>query len=137
MLPAFSEANINAYLVSINSSVIGITTFYNDLNTNWLGAFQSRFTLTPANTTLLNNFDPAGKAAIIEAMFNCSRWANFPNILFPIEMEIIGFASPVPPQAMGLEDWKIKAEGCTYYDPNGVMRFTVKKVTVEAPVPQC
>ena len=111
MLPAFSEANINAYLVSINSSVIGITTFYNDLNTNWLGAFQSRFTLTPANTILLNNFDPAGKAAIIEAMFNCSRWANFPNISFPIEMEIIGFASLFRPRPWVLRIGRLRPRG--------------------------
>ncbi len=136
MLPAFSEANINAYLVSINSSASDISTFYNDLSTNWLGAFQSRFTLTPANITLLNNFDPAGKVATIEAMYNCSRWANFPNFSFPIEMEIIGFASPAQPLALDV-DWKFKIEGGTYYDSNGDIAFKVKKATLEARVSLC
>lgn len=137
MLPSFSEANINAYLASIGSSVSDINQFYADLSSNWLGAFQSRFTLTQANVDLLNNFPGDGKEAILEAMALCSRWASRPDIDLPIDMSIIGFAAPLSQPAEIPLKFKLKIEGGTYYDGNGDLKFKVKKATVEATFTVC
>lgn len=136
MLPQFSEANVDAYLASIESSLSAINQFNTDLNANWVGAFQTRFTLSPANLDLLINFPGDGKAAILEAMAIVVRWANRSDTVLPIPMEILGFASQSA-QMLAIENFKIKAEGGTYYDINNDMKFTVKKVSVEAKFTLC
>lgn len=137
MLPPFSEANVNSYLASIGSSASEINQFNADLNANWLGAFQTRFTLTPENVTLLTNFPVDGKVAILEAIALCARWASRVDIEFPIVMGIDGFSAPLAlPSEIPIE-FKFKFKGGTYYDENGNLEFTVKEARVEARVPLC
>lgn len=146
MLPPFSEENVNVYLISIGSSATDITNFYNDMNTNWLNAFQTRFTLTTADTTLLNNFPTAGKEAILMAGAQASAAANMTGIQFPVLMSISGFSScsqsaesdADPAPVLG-QDWDFKVKGKLYnkYDvPTDSMKWEYQ-VKVEAKVGLC
>lgn len=138
MLPLFSESAVNGYLESIGSSPAQIHSFHNELETDWLLAFQARFTLTQSAVELLNTFPLDGKSALLEALAIACRWSSRADVDLPIPMEVHGFAMSQP---VGVKDfpveYKIKAEGGTYYDSSGSLRFKVKKVSVEARVSLC
>lgn len=90
-LPNFNTANVNVYLNSIKSNGSAYSSLASDLSSNFLNAFQTRFTLNPFQVTIINLLTSQQKQSVIDGFSLMSDTLNNdPNC-----SEIIGSATGV------------------------------------------
>lgn len=75
-LPAFNTPNINSYLQSIESNATAYSTLASDLQTNFLAAWQSRFTISQPNVNVINMLSVEQRTAIISGFNQAASYLS-------------------------------------------------------------
>jgi hypothetical protein len=109
-LPNFNTANVNMYLDSIKSDGSAYSSLANDLSSNFLNAFQTRFAVNPFQVNVINMSTPQQKQSVVDAVSVLSDTLNNdPNC-----NEVLGLAGGIaesnptgPPVAI---KYKVKVE---------------------------
>jgi hypothetical protein len=112
--PALTTINVNQYLINISSNATAIASLASDLQSNFLTALTSRFTLSTWQQTRITNFDPlliAGIANNFAAAANA--WATYNT--FPLEAVVTGIIDSSSLTAAG--SYAADSGWSFHYDP--------------------
>lgn len=99
----FSELAVNSYLLSIANNQNALQSFANDLQANFINAFQTRFIVDPTSLASLQSWPQATKDVITQtALTTASLHAQYNTD--PAVMTTIGFEAPLTNQATTTQD---------------------------------
>ncbi len=130
-LPAFNTPNINSYLQSIESNASAYSTLASDLQTNFLAAWQSRFTIPIQYVNAINLLKVEQRTSIISGFNQAASYlALNTSSNKKILADVIGVDVNPPPQ---IESLKVKVSiGVSYDTRNEKWKFELK-VEVSCP----
>ena len=99
---AFSENEVNNYLASIANNQVELQNFANDLQNNFINAFETRFIMVPDSLASLQSWPQAAKDVIIQTALMTAQLHSVYNT-DPVIMTVSGFEAPQgsSPQAAG------------------------------------
>jgi hypothetical protein len=111
-----SSTNVNAYLAARSSDAAEYDQMATDLEANFLGALQSRFTVSPPQVDIINFMAPAFKTALTSAFRICAdHLAGGPGR--SVTFTTAGFGEQ-PPTTYATVTGEVKVEGEVKY-PSG------------------
>ncbi|MBL7987977.1 MAG: hypothetical protein JNJ94_07945 [Chlorobi bacterium] len=97
-LPAFNTANVNCYLGTINNNQAELDQLATDLETNFLGALQSRFTLSQWQIDRVN-FVPQDAKDIVAQTARKIAQLHTKNPTEPVDLVVSGIGDRPPGSA--------------------------------------
>ncbi|MBL8005586.1 MAG: hypothetical protein JNL36_10865 [Candidatus Kapabacteria bacterium] len=115
-LPAFNTTNINTYLQSIETDATAYTAFAQDLQTNFLSAWQSRFTVSQPFVNVLNAFTFEQKQAVISGFNQSASFLSLNSSSHDkVIAEVEGFDGNPPPNIQLIPS--VKVYFCLVWEP--------------------
>jgi len=131
-MTTFSESNVNSYLNSISTNLIELQSFADDIESNFVNCFQTRFIMTQADIDNMNSWPTFLKDQIaLATRFTVDYYATDTSI--DLDFEIEGFEAPTvakeananAPAAAG--DLKLNFRGSLDYNQStGTIKYKAK-----------
>lgn len=139
-MTTFSESNVNSYLNSISTNLIELQSFADDIESNFVNCFQTRFIMTQADIDNMNSWPTFLKDQIaLATRFIVDYYATDTSI--DLDFEIEGFelqsASKESGNASSYASNKIKVDASGYLEHDLATGNTKFKGKISAKFPLC
>ncbi|MCX7737469.1 MAG: hypothetical protein N2319_12255 [Candidatus Kapabacteria bacterium] len=130
-MDAFSELAVNNYLLSIANNQSEIQSFANDLETDFIHAFETRFIMDPASLASLQSWPQATKDVLIQTAKTTALLHGLYNTN-PAIMTTIGFEAPTGKMSASAAAGSVEVTGSVTTKTDIATGHTVVEAKVEA-----